>query len=131
MRVRWLILTCAVLSACSSLTAPTVPFNQDFTLAPGEAVSVADTAARIRFLEVRGDSRCPADVACVQGGDAIVRIEVLSKGAHSERYDFHTGSPTPLAHGGFTIALVALRPYPFSSGQIQPGDYRLTLRVSG
>jgi hypothetical protein len=33
-------------------------------------------------------------------------------------------------HEGFTIALVNLTPYPFSSKTILPDEYRATLRVT-
>jgi hypothetical protein len=75
-------------------------------LAPGETGEVGTTGPRLRFQGVTGDSRCPAGALCIQGGDAIVRIDVLQKS------------------GG-------LSPYPFSSlPPIAPGDYRATLRVT-
>jgi hypothetical protein len=36
----------------------------------------------------------------------------------------------PVKHGGVTIALLQLDPYPFVARPIQPGDYRVTLRVT-
>lgn len=119
------------LAACDkSPTAPTVGLTQEFVLAPGEVAKVADTGLRIRFLGVRGDSRCPADAVCILGGDALVRIEVLSFGGGRHEYDLHTGDLRPVVHEGFTIALVKLEPYPFSSQTVQPNEYRATLRVT-
>lgn len=63
-----------------------------------------------------------------QGGDAIVRIEVLSWNGRRDGYDLHTGDMRPVRHGDLTIGLVRLEPYPFSSRTIEPGDYRATLR---
>jgi hypothetical protein len=40
-----------------------------------------------------------------------------------------TGDMQPVFHDGFTIALVQVAPYPFSARTIEPGDYRVTLRV--
>lgn len=110
-------------------TGPTVPLDTEFVLAPGEVASVAQTGLRIRFISVANDSRCPADAFCIQGGDALVRIEVLEDG-RSFPYDLHTGTLQPVHHGGLTVALVQLSPYPFSSRTIQPGEYRATLRAS-
>ena len=119
------------LVACDeSPTAPTVGLNQEFVLAPGEVAKIADTGLSIRFVGVRGDSRCPADTVCILGGDAIVRIEVLSFGGGRHEYDLHTGDLRPVVHDGLTIALVNVAPYPFSSQTIQPNDYRATLRVT-
>jgi hypothetical protein len=120
----------ALVACDESPTAPTVGLNQEFVLAPGEVAKVADTGLRIRFLGVRGDSRCPADAVCILGGDAIVRIEVLSFGGGRHEYDLHTGDLRPVVHEGFTIALVKLEPYPFSSRTVQPNEYRATLRVT-
>ena len=109
---------------------PTGPsLNEAFTLAPGEITTIADAGVRIRFDRVEGDSRCPADAVCVQGGDALVRIAVVERSTERP-YELHTGSMEPVTHEGLTIALVQLQPYPFSSRTIEPGDYRATLRVT-
>jgi hypothetical protein len=110
--------------------APTARLNEPFVLAPTEIVAIAETPVRIRFVGVFGDSRCPADAFCIQGGDAIVRIDVLSFGGGTRQYDLHTGNLQPVVHDDLTIALVQLVPYPFSSRTIQPEEYRATLRVS-
>lgn len=127
-----LALAALALVACDeSPTAPTVRLNQEFVLAPGEAAKIAGAGMSIRFVGVLGDSRCPADAVCILGGDAIVRISVLSFGGGRDDYDLHTGDLRPVAHRGFTIALVNLVPYPFSSRAIQPNEYRATFRVTG
>ena len=110
-------------------TGPTVPLNQQFTLAAGEAAVIAGAALRVEFVRVTGDSRCPADALCIQGGDAVVRVSVSSGGTRRD-YELHTGSLQPVRHDTFTITLVELAPYPFSSRTIAPGDYRATLRVT-
>ena len=120
----------ALVACDESPTAPTVGLNREFVLAPGETAKVADTGIRIRFVGVLGDSRCPADAVCILGGDAIVRIEVLSFGGGLHEYDLHTGDLRPVVHEGFTIGLVNLMPYPFSSKTIQPNEFRATLRVT-
>ena len=130
-----LIVGCACLlltTACDekASTGPTVPLNQEFTLAPGEAARVADSSVRIQFLRVSGDSRCPADAVCIQGGDALVHIRAGESGASD--YELHTGDEARAAvtHAGLRIQLVNLQPYPFSSRTIQPQDYRATLRIT-
>lgn len=110
-------------------TSPTVSLNEEFVLEPGGAALVAGSETSIRFDRVSNDSRCPADALCIQGGDALVHISVKSSGG-SREYELHTGSMRPVAHEDLTIHLVQLLPYPFSSRTIQPGDYRVTLRVT-
>lgn len=119
------------LSACSGPSAPTVRLNEEFVLRRGEAATLGDTGLRIGFVGVEGDSRCPADAVCIQGGDAIVRIELASASHPVATYALHTGDMRPVVHGSLTIALVQLSPYPFSAQTIQPGEYRATLRVTG
>lgn len=112
-----------------SITGPTVPLNTEFVLAPGGSAIVDSVSLSVRFNRVTGDSRCPADAICIQGGDAIVHITVISGGITRD-YELHTGDMRPVRHDDKTIALVQLAPYPFSSRTIEPGDYRATLKVT-
>ncbi len=117
-------------TACDqSITGPTVSLNQEFELAAGSAATIAGASLSVQFNGVSGDSRCPADVVCIQGGDAIVRVSAIS-GSGSRDYELHTGDMRPVQHNDLTIALVQLQPYPFSSQTIRPNDYRATLRVT-
>jgi hypothetical protein len=125
-----LLLGAALAGACqTSPTGPTVPLNREFVLAPGETATIADTPFGVRFVRVTGDSRCPADVVCIQGGDAIVELRATSPGG-TRTLELHTGDMRPVAFEGLTIALVELQPYPFSTRTIPPQEYRATLRVS-
>ena len=119
-------------TACAANpSGPTIPSGQPFTLARGEAASIEGTSLRVRFLQVSGDSRCPADALCIQGGDALVHIRAENAGGDAE-YELHTGDSARAAaqHAGFRIELVSLQPYPFSSRSIEADSYRATLRVS-
>lgn len=122
------LLVLGVASGCDeALTGPSL--NEEFTLSPGEITAIAEAGVRVRFDGVEGDSRCPADAVCVQGGDALVRVAVIERSTE-RAYELHTGSMEPVTHDGLTITLVELQPYPFSSRPIEPGDYRATLRVT-
>jgi hypothetical protein len=112
-------------------TGPTVPLNQQFTLAAGEAAVIAGAALRVEFVRVTGDSRCPADALCIQGGDAIVHVRAVDSTGSAD-HELHTGdsSRATAAHRDVRITLTQLQPYPFSSRPIQDGDYRATLQVS-
>jgi hypothetical protein len=121
------------ITACDekSPLGPTVNVNDRFTLAPGEVASVRDVDLRVQFMAVTGDSRCPANALCIQGGDAIVHIQVIDGGSTSP-YELHTGDSrrATVAHRQLRISLVELQPYPFTTRTIAPGDYRATLTVS-
>ena len=133
MRPLILILCLLAVTACDEQTpvGPTVTSNERFTLAPGEVATVRDVDLYVRFVTVTGDSRCPADAVCIQGGDALVHISVIDDGATST-YELHTGdsSRATVTHKQVRIGLVELQPYPFSSQTIAPGEYRATLMVS-
>jgi hypothetical protein len=112
-------------------TGPTVSFNQQVTLAPGEVASVAGEDVRLQFVGVSGDSRCPANAVCILGGDALVQIRAFG-GSSSNVYQLHTGNSSlaSATHDSVRFALVQLQPYPFSSRTIAPDEYRATLQIA-
>ena len=119
----------SVTMCAGSPTRPTTSVNTEFTLAPGGEMKIEGTSLAVRFNDVTGDSRCPADVVCIQGGSADVRITAQSDGS-TRNYELRTGDMRPVQHGGLTISLVQVAPYPFSSRVIRPDEYRATLKVT-
>ena len=113
-----------------SPTKPRLPFDEPFTLAVGENASFDGVGLIVEFRGVSGDSRCPADAVCIQGGDAVVQMRVRT--GFTGNYELHTGdsSRATAMHGSFRISLIDLQPYPFSSRTIEQGEYRATLTVS-
>ena len=133
MRLFLVVLCLLAVTACdeASPVGPSVALNERFTLAPSEVATIRDVALHLRFVAVTGDSRCPADALCIQGGDALVHVQVIDAGATSS-YALHTGdaSRATVTHNQVRIRLVELQPFPFSSRTIAPGDYRATLTVT-
>jgi hypothetical protein len=130
MRLFLAVLCLLAATACDNPVGPSVSLNQEFTLPRGETATIQDAGTRIQFVAVNGDSRCPADVVCIQGGDAIVHIRVVDSGGSSD-YELHTGDSRRAfaTHRDLRIELKNLQPYPFSSRTIDPSDYRATLIV--
>ena len=92
-----LLLALGVVGGCDE-SPPTGPsLNEEFTLAPGEITPIAGAGVRIRFDQVEGDSRCPADAVCVQGGDALVHLAVVERSTERP-YELHTGNMEPVTH---------------------------------
>jgi hypothetical protein len=119
------------LSSCDDTVAgPTVPLNQQFTLAIGQTATISNAGITVTFTGVPNDSRCPGDAICVTAGDATVSIEALPPAGGRSRYELHTADMQPVQHGELTISLLQLDPYPFTTRSIQAGDYRATFRVT-
>ena len=117
----------------NSPVGPTVPLNERFTLSPGEVAAIEDADLRLQFVRVTGDSRCPGDAICIQGGDATVQVLATGDDGDSSLLGLHTGdsSQASAVYQGVRISLVELQPYPFSSlPPIQPDDYRATLTAT-
>jgi len=92
-------------------------------------MAIESESFSVRFEGVSGDSRCPADAMCIQGGSADVRLTARSASS-SQELVLKTGDMRPVQYGDTTIALVELSPYPFSSRTIAPNEYRATLKVT-
>lgn len=130
----FLTLVCllGVTAACDeSPTGPTVVLDQRFTLAVGDTATVEPSTVRLEFVEVSGDSRCPADAICIWAGDAVVRLRATA-GTAGTTLDLHTddSARASSAFQGLRIELKELQPYPISSRTITQGDYRATLTVT-
>jgi hypothetical protein len=134
--MRWTLLLMGLfITGCvqdRSPAAPAQPIDERFTLALEESATVPDTGVTVQFASVTGDSRCPADALCIQGGDAIVHVRVRDERSGISTYQLHTGDParSSSAHRDFRLTLIELQPYPFSSRPITPEQYRATLGVT-
>ena len=120
-----------VLAGCKNPIGATVPLNEEFTLAPKSVAVAGDDGLRVEFLRVTGDSRCPADAVCIQGGDAVVHVRAKDARGSAD-LELHTGDASKAAatYQSYTVTLVDLRPFPFSGRTIPQDDYRATLKVT-
>ncbi|MDV0439821.1 hypothetical protein [Xanthomonas sacchari] len=82
---------------------------------------------RVRPDRVMEDSRCPADVQCIQAGRLVVRATVLG-GGWSKEMDLTLGVPVPVADGMLT--LVDATPVPIS-GKTAASSARFTFKFQG
>jgi hypothetical protein len=114
-----------------------VEIGRDFELPVGESVIVAG-GPRITFVAVASDSRCPSAVVCVWMGDAAVALRIAG-GSETAEDTLHTAAGAgaqggdwrgTVTRGGHTIELVGLQPYPVQGGDVEPGSYVATLRVT-
>jgi hypothetical protein len=115
-------------TAClgNSPSSPT-PIDREIVLSQGQTAEVGG-GVTVGFVGVLGDSRCPINAGCIQGGDAIVRVTVNAGRTRGER-DLHTGILAPVTFEDLELRLVDLHPYPFGGRTTDPADYRATLHV--
>lgn len=77
MRMRFL--AARILTSCVPALTQVAP-GQEFELAPGPTVQLAETGVILSMVDVANDSRCPVDVVCVTAGNAEVRFRVRGEG---------------------------------------------------
>ncbi len=131
MRALLLSLCLLATTACyrDSPTEPG-PVDQEVTLAAGRSTTIEAARISVKFDGVSGDSRCPGDAICIQGGSATVRFEVTNAAGARRQLTFETGNLQPQTYDSLTVELLELMPYPFSSlPPIRPEDYRAKLRI--
>ena len=127
----WSLAMAVLLSVACGGGTPTAPgtAGATVTLAVGQTIAVPDTSLSLRFAAVTSDSRCPADVVCIQLGEAVVALDALAAGGTSRFELSTTGSARVAQVGGYRIELSSLVPERRARLPIDPGDYRATVHV--
>jgi hypothetical protein len=118
----------AAAASYSSQTAPLRP-GEEVRLVPGGTAATADGGVCVTFMAVAEDSRCPKGARCVWAGNARVRLQLRERDEEREVALNTTLDPRRVATAAGELVLVALDPYPEAGKQIEPDDYRLTLRL--
>lgn len=91
----------------------------------GQEVSGLDV--RITPLEILEDSRCPADVMCIQAGTVRVSARLLS-GLGEAKQEFKLGQPVTTEAEEITLTNVS--PEPKAGIKINDGDYVFHFEVA-
>jgi hypothetical protein len=116
---------CLALAAACNPASPDLPAT--LTLAIGQTASAGN--ARVTFVDLVSDSRCPIAALCIQAGDAVVRLAVRVDGKQQEfelTLRDETGRSVTLKNR--TVTLDAVDPYP--TGQpIPPAAVRATIAI--
>ena len=102
----------------------------ELSLKAGEERAVA--GVKVGFREVRGDSRCPADVQCIWAGDATA-VVMVSPGAGagpSIEFLLHTNDEPRWGDAlGIRVTLMSLDPAPRFTKPTRPEDYVVKLEI--
>lgn len=107
--------------------------GQEFKLGIGRQATLKREGLLIKFVKVKEDSRCPADVQCIWAGNAAVQLQVSMRGRSGKSLTLNSDS-APASVGedqyrGYKFKLVDLSPYP-RSRKGKPQGYVATLLVS-
>jgi hypothetical protein len=122
-----------------------IALGEQFSLVYGAGAVLQEDGLLLVFTGVAEDSRCPADVTCVQAGSVAVdvRIELSGEqpqtvrlGGQTDKQGNVTGvgqdgtvSSTAIVDG-YTLELSAVNPYPTQAAPPSPADYVITLVVN-
>lgn len=136
-------LICFVLLGCvnaihaiphNKTPAQVARLGREFKVRARHSIALPGEGLRIKFISVKEDSRCPADVTCVWAGNAAVQLSVSLRGRGSKTLTLNTSKSLPASgenqYRGYKFKLVELSPYPRSNRKIAPGDYVATLLVT-
>lgn len=117
----------ACLAGCAPMpSAPaSTPRHGGFVTA-GLGMRVRSGGIGIMPLAVLEDSRCPANVQCIQAGTVRIRARLQAKGLKSEAV---IGLLAPYELDQEWVHLVAACPYPGHPAGTKPAAYRFTFRV--
>ncbi len=111
-----------------------VTLDRPFDIKPGQVAFVDAQGYKIEFVEVKEDSRCPANVVCVWQGRAVIVIHVTRPGEdlglHELVLEGGREDVASVKVGGYSIKITALKPYPMSETPTPRTEYTATLVVS-
>lgn len=103
------------------------PLGYEFGLKTGESAGIEDENLEFTFIEVAGDSRCPADVTCIWAGEATFTVRISTDGFDEEVEVVQTGltnGTEPAEYGDYSVVF-RLLPYPMSAQEFDPDSYTL------
>jgi hypothetical protein len=108
--------------------------DEDFPLGYGQTARLDGGQLAVTFAEVDEDSRCPADVECIQAGWVTIRLAVKVGEENGEDVTITlqpgAADPATASAGGYTITLAEVEPYPVSTEPTSFNDYVATLRIT-
>ncbi len=112
---------------CEFAACPTIVGQTDLgTISVGETKVV--NGVSISLNKIVEDSRCPANVQCIQAGRALASVTLVA-GSNVETRNLSSQPITPYIFGMYKISLIEVLPERFETTLPAQGSYRLTFRV--
>ncbi|MBI2332434.1 MAG: hypothetical protein HYU84_09810, partial [Chloroflexi bacterium] len=85
------------LAACLPATPPppiTAVVGEEFTLAPGQTVTIVDTGLTLTLVSVPGDERCPLEIECAETGPVTVALSAQKDAAEPVEFTLQAFTDT-------------------------------------
>lgn len=118
----------ALVACFQNPTRPDATVGTPFELKLGAIASLPESA-KLRFDNVRSDSRCPIDAICIRAGEAIIAV-TLMRGTGNEAKELQTvAAQSQFSYSKYVVTLTELQPYPRASLPAKPEDYVATFVV--
>jgi hypothetical protein len=98
-----------------------------FELKAGQTKNIPGSEAKVKFLNVMEDSRCPEGTKCIWAGNAKVKLRVTNKRG-AKVFDLNTAKgATDYSFEGYNIRLVKVEPKVKVNEHIRQREYVVTL----
>jgi hypothetical protein len=132
MKIRFLIaavLTTSFIAQAQTGFAPTASLNKPFILPLGTQISLKPSGAKLLFLAVLNDSRCPINARCISAGNAQMQFLYWSpKSTKSEAITLQMVAPkNKLQLDGTILKVTGLQPGRTAGKTLTAGKYKATL----
>jgi hypothetical protein len=100
-------------------------------LALGRTATIVD-GARLTFVRVEADSRCPSNVQCVWAGDAVLRVRIERAGVAVDAviHSNPQGGNDVVRVSGVVVQLVSVQPLPIAGRRTPDSEYVARFVVS-
>lgn len=148
MRKQFFVLFTFFLTACTPASLPTpiqATIGEEFTLTPGQSVTIPESDLVITLLSVPADGRCPLDIECTESGPVTVLVTVQLGSGAAQEFVFQTftddsgnvpeidfqGMQTSIEVGDVVIRVSKVLPFPkMSAAEIKPAEYLVSFFVT-
>jgi len=143
------LLLILLLTGCNITTPTPTPIvasaDTEFTLAPNQIATFANTQLTIRLVGVGGDQRCPSEIECAISGPVSVSLSAQIGDQVPTNIDLQAftgddgrapdmqfqGIQDRAVYEGYLIRVVAVLPYPARSfNEIKDAAYRVSVLVT-
>ena len=119
-------------SAAKQTASRSVSWDEPFSLAFEEAVSIPAQLGSLKFTKLVKDHRCPRDAQCITQGSATVRVTYIPPNGEKEVAELTLGDSPSLVHtfSKFVVTVQDLSPLPWSDKPVLAENYTVNLVIS-